>query len=418
MPYPRIVIADDSKLCSNILKKYIDELGYILLGDATNGIDAIKLAEKLNPSLVILDAYMPKMNGYEACEIIQNQLNIPTILMTGFTEGTSLDNIVKAAPSGIIIKPYNLFQFKSTVDLIYSKEKSQIDLARYKRIVQKAPMLFSLIDDNYKYVLANDFYCKAFAKTEQEIVGKTISELFGENVFNSIMKKHIDSALSGKQSKYESWFDFKGTGRRYMSVTYSPFSEKRGEVPRGVVVFSSDSTKLKLSEEKLEKLSSTDQLTSINNRRKFMDILQNELERAKRFKHTFLLLSIDIDSFKSINDTYGHPVGDQALIYVANLLNKSLRQVDTVGRVGGEEFGAIIPEINDQYSTSFLDRLINSFNTNQFTSNNINLKITVSIGVSRFPDCGSNLEDLLNKADEALYRAKHNGKNQYFVYCS
>jgi len=418
MFYPKIVIADDSKLCSHVLKKYIDELGYVLLGEATNGVDAIKLAEQLNPSIVILDVYMPKLNGYEACEIIQNKLGIPTILITGHTEGSSLDNIIKSSPSGIIIKPYNLFQFKSTVDLIYSNEKSQINFARYKNIVQNAPMLFSLIDKNYKYILANDFYCKAFVKTEDKIVGATIAELFGESVFQGIIKQHIDSALSGNIEKYESWFDYQGIGRRYMSVTYSPFSEKRGGVSRGVVVFSSDSTKLKLSEEKLEKLSATDQLTNINNRRKFMGILQDELERAKRFRHTFLLLSIDIDSFKSINDTYGHPVGDQALIYVANLLNKSLRQVDTVGRVGGEEFGAIIPEINDQDSTSFLDRLINSFNTNQFTSDNINLKITVSIGVSRFPDCGNNLEDLLNKADEALYRAKHNGKNQYFVYCS
>jgi len=418
MPYPKIVIADDSKLCSHVLKKYIDELGYVLLGEATNGVDAIKLAEQLNPSIVILDVYMPKMNGYEACEIIQNKLGIPTILITGNTEGSSLDNIIKSSPSGIIIKPYNLFQFKSTVDLIYSKEKSQIDLARYKNIVQNAPMLFSLIDENYKYILANDFYCKVFVKTENEIVGATIAELFGESVFQSIIKQHIDSALSGNIERYESWFDYKGTGRRFMSVTYSPFSEKRGGISKGVVVFSSDNTQLKLSEEKLQILSSTDQLTDTNNRRKFMNILNDELERAKRFNRRFILLSIDIDNFKLINDTYGHPAGDKALIYVANLLKKYLRQVDSVGRVGGEEFGAIIPEINDQDTKVFLSRLINLFNTNLFTLNDINLKITVSIGVSIFPDCGNDLEELLNKADEALYRAKHNGKNQYFIYCS
>jgi diguanylate cyclase (GGDEF)-like protein/PAS domain S-box-containing protein len=416
MPFPKIVIADDSKLCSHVLKKYIGELGYALLGEAKDGFEAVQLAKELNPSMVILDVYMPRMNGYQACEIIQNKLGIPVVLVTGRTEGSSIDNIVMVAPSGILIKPYTLFQFKSTVELIYAKEKAQINLQRYKNIVQKAPMLFALIDEKYRYVLVNDYYCELFMRAEDEIIGSTISELFGESVFANIIKHYIDIALSGDSIKYESWFDFKGVGRRFMAVTYSPFSENRGGISKGVVVFSSDNTQLKLSEQQLEALSSTDQLTGINNRRKFMELLKNESERATRLNHTLWLLSIDVDNFKSINDVYGHPVGDQALIYVANLLKSSLRQIDTVGRVGGEEFCAIIPEIDETNVPSFLDRLIYSFNASRFNTNDLNLAITVSLGAARLSDCDYDIEILLNIADQALYSAKNKGRNQYFIH--
>ncbi len=416
MVNPTIVIAEDSKVFRYVLADYIGDLGYTLVGEAKNGLEAIQMVANLKPNIAILDVYMPEMNGYDACEVIQKKLGIPTILITGSTSESSIDKIVQAAPAGIIIKPFDLYQFKSTVDLVYSNEESQISLKRYKNIVQKTPMLFSLIDQNYKYILINDYYCECFQKKEEEIVGKTIAELLGQDVFENTVKQHIDEALSGNISTYEAWFNYKAIGKRYMSVTYSPFSEKRGGISNGVVVFSNDNTQLKLSEEKLELLSSTDQLTNINNRRRFMEFLDNEIEISRRFGHSFLFLSMDVDDFKSINDTYGHMVGDKALMYVANILKNTLRQVDHIGRIGGEEFAAIITKIDEDNIKPFLDRVINSFNTQCFSTAEVSLKITVSIGAFKYTDCSVAKEDLLRKTDDALYQAKHNGKNQYCIH--
>ena len=255
-----------------------------------------------------------------------------------------------------------------------------------------------------------------FQLTENEIVGSTISNIFGKDIFDKLIKPHVDNALLGSIERYEAWFDFKTKGKRYLSVTYFPFSEKRGSISNGVVVASNDSTKLKLSEERLEILSSTDQLTNINNRRNFLFKLNEEIERSKRFGHTFTLLSIDIDNFKSINDFYGHNIGDLALVYTARILQNTFRKVDTLGRVGGEEFSVIIPESSFVQIEKLLERAIRAFNNNIFNKNGIHFKITVSIGATVFPKDADNLTDLMNTADKALYSAKKNGKNQFSAY--
>ena len=416
MALPKIIIADDSRLSSHILRSYIEKLGYTLCGEAANGIEAIDLARKIEPNIAILDVYMPKMDGYQACKIIQDKLHIPVILITGRADDSSVENMVNSAPSGVLIKPFNLYQFKSTVDLIYSTEKSQVNLARYKNIVPKAPMLFFLIDNNYRYILANDMYCKTFGLNESQIVGLTIAEVFGSETFNSNIKHNFDRALSGSEVKYESWFNFKIIGKKYMSVTYSPYSEKKGGVNTGVVVLSSDITQLKLSEEKLQILSSTDQLTGTNNRRRLLEVLSSEIDRAQRFMHPLSSLSLDIDNFKAVNDTYGHPVGDEALIYTTGLIKTIFRNVDTIGRLGGEEFGVIIPEVDKENLKSILQRAISTFNSSTFKSKDINLLITVSIGSSTLNSDAKTMEEILSNADKAMYESKRNGKNRYTIY--
>jgi len=277
-------------------------------------------------------------------------------------------------------------------------------------------MLFSLIDNNYRYILANDMYCKTFGLNESQIVGLTIAEVFGSETFNSTIKHNFDRALSGSEVKYESWFNFKIIGKKYMSVTYSPYSEKKGGVNTGVVVLSSDITQLKLSEEKLQILSSTDQLTGTNNRRRLLEVLSSEIDRAQRFMHPLSFLSLDIDNFKAVNDTYGHPVGDEALIYTTGLIKTIFRNVDTIGRLGGEEFGVIVPEVDKENLKSILQRAISTFNSSTFKSKDINLLITVSIGSSTLNSDAKTMEEILSNADKAMYESKRNGKNRYTIY--
>ncbi|BAH75979.1 GGDEF domain-containing response regulator [Solidesulfovibrio magneticus] len=412
---PRIVIADDSKLCMRILKDFSEALGYDLVGESNDGIGAIELSRKLRPDIVVLDVYMPGMNGYDACEIIQNELLIPVVLVTGASDEHTINKMLSINPAGVIIKPYSIFQFKTTIGLVYTKEVARVNLSRYKKIIANAPALFSLVDSSCRYVLVNEYYCKVFGKNEIDIVGHEVREFFEENVYCDFVKPNIDKALSGVEAKYEAWFDFPGIGRRYMSVVYTPYSEVKGNIQKGVVVFSSDSTELKMSEEKLDILSSTDQLTGVYNRRKFMESLHGELQRSARFDVSNALLSIDIDNFKAINDTYGHPVGDQALIYVAHILKNSLRQVDVLGRVGGEEFGVVAPGVGKEDVAPFLNRLIVEFNENLFDTQKEKIKITVSIGCVVFGR-NNNIEEVLSKADSALYDSKHKGKNRFSIW--
>lgn len=407
-----MLIADDSDLSLHILTSHINSFGYSIIGTTSNSLDAIKLSNELRPDVVILDLFMPGMNGDVAAEIIQSKLGIPVILITGNSQEASISSMICSEPAAIIIKPVKKLQLKSTIELIIKKETYQRELSRYKQIVQHAPMLFALIDSDYRYRITNNSYCKSFGLNEEQIVGSTIAEVMGLEVFETVVKEKIDQSLSGQIVHYESWINYQPHGKRYMSIDYYPYSERK-DIQSGVVVVANDITQLKISEEKLVKISTTDLLTGINNRRNFLDILESELLRSARFGKTFTLLSLDIDDFKSINDQYGHQAGDVCLIHFSSLLAKAIREIDSVGRIGGEEFSILLPETNIRHNPGILARLISTLNNNPLEVNGFKKKITASIGVATFPTDGTSSEELLQNADIAMYQAKNNGKNQF-----
>lgn len=161
----------------------------------------------------------------------------------------------------------------------------------------------------------------------------------------------------------------------------------------------------------LEKLATTDPLTKISNRRATENIMFEETKK-KRNKTEFCVLLIDIDDFKKLNDTYGHDVGDKALIHVTRLLSKNIRKKDSFGRWGGEEFLIVLPDTNIDIASSLADRLVNAINKNAFTSCGTSISMSISIGVSQYKE-GSTIESVIKNADNALYEAKRNGKNRY-----
>lgn len=411
----KILIADDSHVSISVLTSHINSFGYSLIGTATSSLEAIQLSDEMKPDIAILDLFMPGMNGDKATEIIQSKLGIPVILITGDPQESSLTNMLCCEPAGIIIKPINKSQLKSTIDLIIKKEIYQRDLRRYKQIVQRAPMRIALIDINYKYRVINDAYCRSFELEEKKIVGSTIAEIMGLEVFRTIVKPQIDRSLSGETIHYESWISYSHDGKRYMSIDYYPYTEQK-DIQHGVVVIANDITQLKVSEEKLKKMSTTDQLTGLHNRRNFLDLLENEILRSARFEKPFTLLSLDIDDFKSINDQYGHQAGDACLVHFSSLLATTIRGIDSVGRIGGEEFSILLPETNARNTPMMLDRLISTMNNNHLDIKGFKKKITASIGVATFPTDGTSSEELLHNADVAMYQAKKNGKNQFYFF--
>ena len=163
---------------------------------------------------------------------------------------------------------------------------------------------------------------------------------------------------------------------------------------------------------KLERLATIDSLTQIANRRYFMDLANTEFRRIKRYGNTFSLFMLDIDYFKKINDTYGHAVGDQVLQNMAEVTTSCLRDVDIFGRLGGEEFAIVLPQTNIYKAENVAERIRASIEKMSFLTNNILIKITVSIGMSIYEETDKNIDDVLKRADKALYKAKSQGRNQ------
>ena len=162
----------------------------------------------------------------------------------------------------------------------------------------------------------------------------------------------------------------------------------------------------------LRLLATTDGLTNLYNRRYFLELSSNEFQRAKRYRQSVSLMMIDVDYFKSVNDKFGHDTGDRVLKTLASLLKNKLRQVDIIGRIGGEEFAVLLPATDLSLAREAAERLRQNIQNTSFNFQKIKLQITVSIGLASINQEVSTLTALIKKADEALYSAKLKGRNR------
>jgi len=171
--------------------------------------------------------------------------------------------------------------------------------------------------------------------------------------------------------------------------------------------------KLQASEANLRKMSLTDPLTCLANRRHLIAYLEDAIGRYKRYKETFSVIMTDIDFFKKVNDTFGHDVGDEVLITFSKLLKNQLRDLDLVARLGGEEFIIVLPKASLSQAVEKAEQL--RIATEQLFFESMQRGITGSFGVAEYLT-GDDVDGLLKKVDESVYRAKHGGRNRVSAY--
>jgi diguanylate cyclase (GGDEF)-like protein len=177
-------------------------------------------------------------------------------------------------------------------------------------------------------------------------------------------------------------------------------------------------TERKRIEIELQQLASTDPLTGLFNRRRFLESAKQEFAKSSRYKRPLSLMILDLDRFKQINDTFGHPIGDQVLIQVADLLRNKTREVDIAARFGGEEFIILLPETNRAGAAVLAERLRHSVERLPVDRDNGTIQLTVSIGIAdkERSDKIDTIDQLIARADKALYKAKAVGRNRIICY--
>jgi len=181
---------------------------------------------------------------------------------------------------------------------------------------------------------------------------------------------------------------------------------------RQLVMFT-DLTERKVLERELEHQARTDFLTGIPNRRHFLELAEVELARAHRYRRPFSLLMLDLDMFKDINDRYGHRVGDLTLQKVVEVCRQTLRGVDIFGRLGGEEFGIILPETDTERARQVAERVRQAIAATPVPLvQGGAVFFTTSVGVATFCASDGNVDAVLTRADQALYNAKRSGRNR------
>jgi diguanylate cyclase (GGDEF)-like protein len=167
----------------------------------------------------------------------------------------------------------------------------------------------------------------------------------------------------------------------------------------------------------LERIVTLDPLTELKNRRHFFKLIQQEMERSRRYNRPLSLIMLDIDHFKAVNDQFGHLLGDKVIVEVARRIEKNLRRVDVACRYGGEEFAILLPETPLTQAAMVADRIWRMISKQATVSSELKISITVSIGVASYePEVVMSADALLDRADQALYIAKKNGRNQVTAY--
>lgn len=167
--------------------------------------------------------------------------------------------------------------------------------------------------------------------------------------------------------------------------------------------------------DKLYQQATRDPLTGLSNRNYFQNELRKFISIASRYSRPFSVMMLDIDFFKKINDTYGHDVGDNVLKHVASILMNHLRNHDVAARFGGEEFVILLPETALNGAIVVAERIRMSIEATDFNPMGCRHRVTISIGIGEYPTSGTEFEELIKKADEALYRAKTSGRNRVCV---
>lgn len=271
------------------------------------------------------------------------------------------------------------------------------------------------LDEPYgpKIVYVNQSFTKLKGYTADEVLGKTPRILQGNKTDKATLKR-IKIALEKKESIHVEILNYAKDGTEYwLDFTIIPIKNVKGEVQYFAAI-EHNSTEQKIIEEKLKHLAEHDVLTGLIKLPLFEDRLEQALAIAKRTNSSMALCFLDIDDFKNINDNYGHHIGDLLLCAAANCMEKCTRDVDTIARFGGDEFALILSHLTEEQDVIKIVKKLMRLIAKGFLIENYTIKVTLSIGISLYPKDG--MQNLLKKADAAMYYVKKQGKNNFIFF--
>ncbi len=453
----KILIIDDNEDDYLIFNKILKKEGYSTLY-ASSGVEGIKMVENHIPDCILVDRNMPEMDGLEVCRSIKQHdffAHIPIILWTsaqahqesiiaGIEAGAD-DFIVKSSDHRIllsrikamirmkIIQDKKIEDIKFTNKLMrFSKEINITDIRKIVKVLKKdLEKIFGTKNFSIFLYNKNTDKLKLFAHNNTNLLNDNV--VINRNI-KSIMWDVIDNNKKIFIEDFESSIYFKGKKSHHDNFAISyPLAIDNNVF--GVINMNNSSTGVipeklyrmainieghlasalsnALAFKKLENLSNKDELTGLFNRRYFLKILQKELERAKRYKRKLSCIMIDIDNFKIINDSHGHPYGDFILKKISNIFETNCRETDIICRYGGDEFFIILIETSLKRAIAVAEKIRKHIKGHGFNNDNISKHITISLGISSYPeDSIENKKEIMKIADDRLYKAKESGRDK------
>ncbi len=283
-------------------------------------------------------------------------------------------------------------------------------------ILDTVPDLIWLKDAEGVYLNCNPPFERFFGASKTEIIGKTDFDFVDADLAASFRKHDLEAMQLGHPNKNEEWITFADGGQRVLlETTKTPMKNEDGSVI-GVLGIGHDITTRHQAENTIRKLAMTDALTGLANRTQFEQRLSQSIELAKRENKQLALMMLDLDRFKPVNDSYGHPVGDAVLQSVAAILTKLTRSTDVVARFGGDEFAILVVHPDSAGPEAINAQRIIDEIKKPTRIMDCDILIGASIGIAMYPNDADDLTELIQKADQALYAAKAQGRGKYVYF--
>ncbi|NVC64109.1 diguanylate cyclase [Vibrio sp. 05-20-BW147] len=292
-------------------------------------------------------------------------------------------------------------------------QQSKRSEKQLQQLVNSAPIGILICNPRLNVLMSNDFLCHLFGMSKQELMNQHPMEYISIQ-YRAVFKQFVDKALYDQTMTDIQRLDLMLMlpDGRDIPVEMA-FSKIVFEGKTMVIISITDISERKQLEEMLRSLAATDPLTGALNRRSFMEQAEKSIKTCKRRECALSLLILDIDYFKRFNDTYGHAAGDIVLVELVKLIQKSIREIDFVGRLGGEEFAVVLPGLGGKEAYQVADRLRQVVEGMQIFYDQQALNMTISIGLASLSssELDTPFEILMKMADEGLYSAKNHGRN-------
>ncbi|MBF0446608.1 MAG: diguanylate cyclase [Magnetococcales bacterium] len=387
--------------------------------------------------LVLLDVNMPDVDGLTLLKQLKfhsTLSKIPVIMVTGETGEGLVSRCFEMGAVDFINKPIRPLDLQSRVRIaletqahilsIHNKSEALRQAKAFSDAILNSMEEALLVLDRVDFLMieVNQVFLEQMQVTRQSLIGQPCHATANrpEHPCYPCSGYGIDCLLNetlktGKMVTQEIQHADENSQTRYTKIITTPIRQE-GRSAAPVLLVARDVTKARLLQDRLKHMAFHDVLTGLPNRQLFYDRIYQSLAMSRRYNKMMAVMFFDLDRFKVINDTLGHDIGDLLLVEVAKRLVEGVRQSDTIARMGGDEFTAVLNEVDDIAQVQKVARKILQALAAEFCLGEHRLTITTSIGISLFPQDGKSMEELTKHADKALYQAKGAGRNTVRFY--
>ena len=438
---PKVLLVDDDEVNLLLTSHALRERGFEVT-EAPSGERALELLRGWTPDVVVLDALMPGLDGFQTCRILRGRSDfeaLPVLMLTGLDDDASISRAYEAGATDFFVKSTQWSLLGGRLRHLLRSSKTRLELERSKAKLARAQDLARMGSFDWR----RGFGGPIFSAEGLRVLGlagdarlslRGVLRLVPADARSDLTDLLRDTLRHASTLAADLPLGPRDNRQRVVHVEAEPEFNEQGLLS-GYTGFVQDVTDRRLAEDRIRHLAHFDTLTGLPNRTQLNLRAESALEHARRLGHQVGVLLIDLDRFKVINDTLGHAAGDELLIEVARRLRASVRHSDkeielsldsmgsrshrlleAVGRYGGDEFVALLPEVADERDAERVaSRILELMKAPIFVGGQ-ECFVTASIGVALFPRDGASVTDLMRSSDVAMYAAKSRGPNSHALY--